>query len=68
MSAFISNVNGNKYNYINNRYIVLQEYIDGKSYIDHDIPDKILFQAAEWLGKLHEILYGYKMPIEMNKL
>ena len=66
-AAFISDVNGNKYIYTNNRYIVLQEYIDGKSYITHNLPDKILFQAAELLGRLHEILEGYEMPVEMDK-
>ena len=66
-ATFITDVNGSEYNYINNRYIVLQEYIDGKSYINHDLPDKILFQAAELLGKLHEFLQGYELPIGMNR-
>lgn len=64
---FISDVKGNKYNYINNRFIVLQEYIDSKSFVNHNLPDKVLFQATERLGQLHEILSDYELPVEMNQ-
>ena len=67
-APFISDINGNKYNFINNRYIVLQEYIEGESYTTHNLSDNILFHAAELLGRLHEILCNYEMPVEMDKL
>ena len=65
-AAFISDINGNKQSYINDRYIILQEFIEGKSYIDHNLPDEILFQAAELLGQTHEILCDHKMPVDMD--
>ena len=66
-AAFIANVNRNKYIYINGRYVMLQEFIEGDSYAHHDLPDDILLQSAEMLGKLHEILKNYKLPVEMDR-
>ncbi len=67
-AAFISDINGNKYNFINNRYIVLQEYIEGESYTTHNLSDNVLFHATELLGRLHEILCNYEMPVEMGRV
>lgn len=66
-AAFIADTQGNKYNYVCGRYITLQEFIDGDSYAHHDLPDEILLQSAEMLGKLHEILKNYKLPVEMDR-
>lgn len=66
-AAFIADVNKNKYCSVNGRYITLQEFIDGDSYAHHDLPDSILLQSAEMLGKLHEVLTNYKMPVEMDR-
>lgn len=51
----------------NGRYIILQEFIEGKNYIKHDLPDEYLMQAAELLGQLHLILSDYDMPTEMDE-
>lgn len=67
-AEFIKDKNGNTYNFVNQRYIVLQEYMEGKCYTAHSLPDCLLFQAAEILGKLHEILNGYELPIEMDEM
>lgn len=66
-AAFIPNIDGNRYIRFCDRYIVLQEYIEGKSYADHNLPDEILFQAADLLGELHEILRGYELPVKMDR-
>lgn len=65
-AEFIKDKNGNLYNLINGKYVVLQEFIEGKCYDDHDIPDHLLFEAAKILGQLHEILNGYDLPVEMG--
>ncbi len=65
-AEFIKDKNGNTYHFINGRYVVLQEYIDGENYVNNDLPDNMLFQAAEILGQLHEILIGYILPVEMD--
>lgn len=66
-AAFIADINGNKYDSINGRYVALQEFIDGESYTNHDLPEVILLQSAEILGELHEILKDYKLPVEMDR-
>lgn len=66
-AAFIADINGNKCDYINGRYIALQEFIDGESYTNHDLPEVILLQSAEILGELHEVLKDYKLPVEMGR-
>ncbi|MCH5272779.1 MAG: phosphotransferase [Lachnospiraceae bacterium] len=65
-AGFVEDKNGNKYNCINNRYIVVQNYIDGESYVKHDLPDNMLFLAAEMLGQLHEILNEYELQEETD--
>lgn len=65
-AEFIKDESGNAYNFIKGRYIVLEEYIDGECYDDHDIPAGALFHAGELLGRLHEILNEYDLPVEMG--
>lgn len=65
-AGFIKDKNENTYHFVNGRYVVLQEYIESESYVNHDLPDNLLFQAAEILGQLHEILIGYNLPVEMG--
>ena len=67
-ARFIKGKNGNTYHLINDRYVVLQEYIDGESYVNHDLSDNMLFQAAEILGQLHEILKEYDLPVDMDNV
>ena len=66
-AAFIADVSGNKYCFVNGRHLTLQEFIDGDSYAHHDLPDDILLQSAEMLGKLHELLKDYDLPVEMDR-
>lgn len=67
-AEFIEDKNGNTYHFVKGRYVALQEYIEGKSYVNHDLPDNMLFQAAEILGQLHEILNEYDLPVEMDDM
>ena len=67
-AGFIKDKNGNTCHFINDRYVVLQEYIDGESYVNHDLSDNMLFQAAEILGQLHEILKEYDLPVDMDSI
>ena len=50
-AAFISDINGNKQSYINDRYIILQEFIERKSYIDHNLVYGAYLRHAAKLGK-----------------
>lgn len=65
-AGFVKDKNGISYHFVNGRYVVLQEYIEGESYVNHDLPDNMLFQSAEILGQLHEILIEYNLPVEMS--
>lgn len=67
-AGFIKDKKGNTYHFIKCRCIALQEYIEGESYVDHDLPDNMLFQSAEILGQLHEILNEYDLSVEMDDM
>ena len=67
-AGFIKDENGNMYHFVNGRYVVLQEYIEGESYVNHDLPDNMLFQTAEILAWLHNILKEYDLPVDMSDM
>lgn len=48
------------------RFILLQKYIYGKTYIKQRLPHHLLMESAGWLGKLHRILRHYNLPCEMD--
>ena len=49
-----------------NRFILLQKYISGKTYVKQKLPHHLLMESSEWLGKLHSILRHYTLPCEMS--
>lgn len=51
----------------NDRFLMLQEWIDGKTYTDNKLPYHLLIEAAQLLGKLHNILHNYSLPHDMDK-
>lgn len=57
---------GNRFFSYEGSQILVQEWVDGKTYSDNILPHRLLMEAAELLGKLHHILIGYKLPIEMG--
>lgn len=47
--------------------ICLEEYIDGATFHYNNFPQKYLPEAAATLGKLHQTLRGYRLPVDMGK-
>ena len=46
--------------------LCLQEYIEGTTYGNNQLPHSLLMQAAELLGQLHTLLKDYPLPVEMD--
>ena len=46
--------------------LCLQEYIEGTTYGNNQLPHRLLMQAAELLGQLHTLLKDYPLPVEMD--
>lgn len=44
------------------RFILLQKYVSGKTYVNQKLPHHLLMESSEWLGKLHNILRHYTLP------
>lgn len=57
---------GNRFFSYESNQILLQEWVDGKTYDDNNLPHHLLMEAAEVLGKLHHILNGYELPLDMG--
>ncbi len=62
----ITLVNGERYFVYKERLILMQEFIDGKTYCDNNLPYHLLMQAAELLGNLHALLADYELPTDMG--
>lgn len=62
----IALVNGDRYFSYRERFILMQEFFDGKIYCDNNLPSHLLMQAAELLGKLHSLLADYDLPTDMG--
>lgn len=56
---------GNLYLKYQDRFILLQKYVSGKTY-KTKLPHHLLMEASEWLGKLHSILRHYTLPCGMD--
>lgn len=65
-AKIIPTLHGSLYLNIQNRFILLQNYISGKTYNEQKLPHHLLMESAELLGKLHHILYHYSLPCEMD--
>ncbi len=49
-----------------NHIICLEEYIEGQVYDYDDLPIKFLPQVSKMLGRLHQALKDYPLPIDMS--
>ncbi len=49
-----------------NHIICLEEYIEGHSYGYNDLPLALLPKVGRMLGKLHQVLKDYPLPISMS--
>lgn len=47
------------------RLVYLQEFVEGHT-CANDLPEPLLMEGAELLGRLHRILRGYELPREMD--
>ncbi len=45
----------------------LEEYIDGQTYGYDDFPNELLLELARMLGKIHNVLSEYALPVDMGK-
>lgn len=59
-------IQGNLYLKYQDRFILLQKYVSGKTYVKQKLPHHLLMEASEWLGKLHSILRHYTLPYGMD--
>ncbi len=49
-----------------NRILCLEEYIEGHTYGYNDLPLELLPKVGRMLGKLHQALKGYSLPLGMS--
>ena len=49
-----------------NHIICLEEYIEGQTYDYDDLPLELLPQVGKMLGRLHQVLKDYPLPIDMS--
>jgi hypothetical protein len=49
-----------------NHIICLEEYIEGQAYDYDDLPLQLLPQVGKMLGRLHQALKDYPLPIDMS--
>lgn len=49
-----------------NHIICLEEYIKGETYDYDDLPLELLPQVGKMLGRLHQVLKDYPLPIDMS--
>lgn len=64
-AAVLPMKNGSNYFQHENRLVYVQEFLEGRTYVN-DLPESLLTQSAELLGRLHRLLRGYDLPLEMD--
>ncbi len=65
-AAILPARNGARFLRINDRFITLQSWIEGKTYTQEALPPALLLDSAKRLGQLHVLLNGYALPLEMD--
>ena len=50
-----------------NHMICLEEYIEGQTYGYDDLPPALLPQVGRMLGRLHQVLKTYPLPVDMSE-
>ena len=65
-TRFYKNLNNEfVFNY-QNHIICLEEYIEGQAYDYNNLPIELLPQVGKMLGRLHQVLKDYPLPIDMS--
>ena len=64
-ARFILTDHGEPFLTVRGHLVCLEEYIDGIPYGYNDFPEKLLQEEAAMLGKLHQALAGYELPVGM---
>ncbi|SFC73215.1 phosphotransferase [Butyrivibrio sp. YAB3001] len=65
-ARFIKTINGNSCILFEGHVISVQEYLEGKSYLN-DLPHKLLKDSAKYLGILHSVLKDYPMESSLDE-
>ncbi len=65
VAGFVKTKNGNNSIKFEGHVISIQDFIEGKSYLN-DLPHPLLIKGARYLGKLHALLKDYPMEISMD--
>ncbi|WP_022763407.1 phosphotransferase [Butyrivibrio sp. AD3002] len=66
VARFIKTISGNSCTLFKGHVISLQEYLEGKSYLN-DLPHNLLKDSAKYLGVLHSILKDYPMESSLDE-
>lgn len=65
VAEFIKTANGQNCVLYEGHVISLQQFIEGKSYLN-DLPHSLLMESAKYLGVMHSLLKDYPMEISMD--
>ena len=65
VAEFIKTANGKNCVLYEGHVISLQQFIEGKSYLN-DLPHSLLMESAKYLGVMHSLLKDYPMEISMD--
>ena len=65
-ARFIKTINGNSCILFEGHVIIVQEYLEGKSYLN-DLPHNLLKESAKYLGILHTLLRDYPMESQLDE-
>lgn len=66
-ARFVPTKDGEKYIEFQGHCICVEEYIEGEQFGYYDFPKKFLKKEAAMLGKIHQCLSGYYLPISMDE-
>ena len=66
VSILMHTLSGEYYCVFEDHILSVQRFIHGKTYSDHDLPDDLLMDSAELLGKMHALLQDYNLPVDMS--
>ena len=66
VARFIKTINGKSCILYEDHVISVQEYLEGKSYLN-DLPHKLLKDSAKYLGILHSVLKDYPMESSLDE-
>lgn len=66
-ARFIRTLSGAAFFVYKGHLICLEEYIDGITFHYNNFPQKYLPETAATLGRLHQTLRGYRLPVDMGE-